>query len=82
MEDTLAENPTLARLLVELFRTRFDPDLKADREEQQGRIVQHLSDGLEHVESLDQDRIVRRFLNAIQATQRTNYYQPMPDGSE
>ena len=82
MEDTLAENPTLARLLVELFRCRFDPALKADRAAQQDRIVQHLSDGLEQVESLDQDRIVRRFLNAIQATQRTNYYQPMPGGGE
>ncbi|MBK1696953.1 NAD-glutamate dehydrogenase [Rhodovibrio salinarum] len=85
MEDTLAENPALARLLVELFRCRFDPDMqadRADREEQEGRIVQHLTDGLEQVESLDQDRIVRRFLNAIQATQRTNYYQPMPDGGE
>ena len=36
--------------------------------------------GLERVQSLDEDRILRRYLGLIQATLRTNHFQPGPDG--
>ena len=82
MENTLAENAELARLLVQLFETRFDPDFTGDRDAASQDIVAAISTGLEDVESLDQDRIIRRFLNAIECTLRTNFYQPAEDGGE
>ena len=82
MEDTLGENPALARQLVELFQTRFDPELAGNREKAEQKLVDSIQAGLEEVESLDQDRIVRRFLNAIESTLRTNYYQAAETGGE
>ncbi len=35
---------------------------------------------MQAVDSLDEDRILRRFVNAVQAAIRTNYYQLGPDG--
>ncbi len=82
MEDTLAENPELARLLVRMFHARLDPAAKGDREAASAEIADKIHAGLETVEILDQDRIIRRFLNAIESTLRTNYFQRGADGGE
>ncbi len=76
IEGALAENVELARGLVELFETRFDPDLADDvrsrrAEELEGRIEAALDD----VASLDHDRILRSYLAHIRGTLRTNYFQ-------
>ncbi|MEM6487589.1 MAG: NAD-glutamate dehydrogenase [Pseudomonadota bacterium] len=79
MEDALTENPDLARLLIDLFNARFDPRTGADapaRDAEADGIVARIEAALEQVPSLDVDRILRRFLNAIQATLRTNAFQP------
>ena len=78
MEDTLAANPELARLLVDLFAERFDPERGDDAG--QRAITSKIEEALEAVSNLDQDRIIRRFLNAIQSTLRTNFFQPGEDG--
>ena len=73
MEETLAANPAAARCLVEFFAARFDPAGASEQAAEKAR-----SDALaalESVASLDQDRILRRFLNVIAATLRTNYYR-------
>ncbi len=81
MEDSLIENPGFARLFVELFQTLFDPAKKvADREAEAAKISGKIEAALEAVASLDVDRILRRFHNAIQSTLRTNYYQSDADG--
>ena len=82
MENTLAQNPELARLLVRLFETRFDPAFEGDRESAAEELTGAIAEGLEAVESLDQDRILRRFLNAIESTLRTSFYQHGADGGE
>jgi len=79
MESTLAANPAIARKLVELFEERFDPTIKGKRKE--AEISEEIAAALDEVSSLDQDRIVRRLLNAIQSTLRTNYYQPDETGA-
>ena len=43
-------------------------------------IVAEIEEALGKVDSLDEDRIVRRFVNAVQAAIRTNYYQLDKDG--
>ena len=80
MEDTLANNPAIARLLAELFETRFDPGFQDDSDAAEADIAQKIVELLENVESLDEDRIIRRFLNAIQVTLRTNFHQHGENG--
>ena len=81
MIETCACNPGFVRMLVDLFATRFDP---ADREKAETREVMlkvQYEEALDSVESLDEDRILRRFLNLVLATLRTNYYQKTEAGA-
>jgi len=71
--DALAENPHLARLLVELFEAKFDPVRAADDEAIQA-CRQRLKDDLQRVSSLDQDTIIRSLAGTVMATVRTNAY--------
>ncbi len=77
MEETLAKNPAIARALVDLFLETFDPQRAGVRSAAIREEIGHL---LEKVANLDEDRILRRFLNLIEATVRTNYFQTGPDG--
>ncbi|HET7718233.1 MAG TPA: NAD-glutamate dehydrogenase, partial [Bauldia sp.] len=78
MWTTLGRHPALARALVELFRFRFDPD--AADEDKAKRKIAEIESGLESVDSLDEDRIIRRFLNIVESIVRTNVFQVAPDG--
>ncbi len=73
--DALAANPSIAAKLVRLFEARFDPTRPLTDEEiaedRRGILLD-----LRDVTSLDQDRIVRNFLGAIDATVRTNAFLP------
>ena len=77
MEDTLASHAAIARRLVDLFESRFDParGSRDDAEE-----LRAIHEALDEVESLDDDRILRGFLTLVQKSLRTNYYQPDADG--
>ncbi|HEY5717198.1 MAG TPA: NAD-glutamate dehydrogenase [Motiliproteus sp.] len=76
--DSLARYPAIARLLVTLFSTRFDPNL-SQRDE--APLLEQLEAALDGVESLDDDKILRRLLELIHATLRTNFFQPTADGT-
>jgi glutamate dehydrogenase len=71
--DALAENPHLARLLVELFEAKFDP-VRNTTPEVIEECRQRLREGLQNVSSLDQDTIIRSLVGTIIATVRTNAY--------
>ncbi|MDW6003936.1 NAD-glutamate dehydrogenase [Vibrio mangrovi] len=76
IEDTLNHYPQLAKGLVELFAERFNPALDEQKRERTfEKQVNDISAQLEDVESLDDDRILRRYMEMIQATLRTNYFQ-------
>ncbi len=80
----LSEFPGLARLILDLFRTKFDPAVKADlaaRDSQAQAVFQRIEEALQAVESLDADRVLRRLAKLVRATKRTNYYQHGPDGA-
>ena len=81
LEESLQANVHIARLLVDIFETRFDPDLDGDRAAASERLAQEIGAALDDVASLDQDRILRSFLTLIRATLRTSYYQRNADGS-
>ncbi len=75
MEEALAKNANIARKLFQLFRALFDPAEQADSEDMAKTIQRVIAKALDRVTNLDEDRILRRFLNVILATRRTNFYQ-------
>jgi len=75
---TLVKHASIAADLVRLFNARFDPRLDisaAARKAREAEIAGAIEAALRGVQSLDEDRILRRFVNAIQAAIRTNFYQ-------
>ena len=77
---TLVKHAGIAADIVELFHARFDPRADAGRSDRQGAIVAHIEGELQKVESLDEDRILRRFVNVVQFAIRTNFFQTDMDG--
>ncbi len=75
IEATLATHAPIARLLVELFKTRFDPTLGEARVPRAAEQVRAIESALEGVENLSEDRVLRQVLALIQATTRTNYWR-------
>ena len=75
MEQALSRNPDIARLLVELFHALNDPS-ETERREARARLAQtRIDKALGDVQSLDDDRIIRRLRNVIDNVLRTNFYQ-------
>jgi glutamate dehydrogenase len=80
MERTVAANPPIARMLVRLFKARFDPVAR----DQAGaeRLEAEIEEALDAVRNLDEDRILRNFLTVIRATLRTNFFQRGAEGAK
>jgi glutamate dehydrogenase len=75
---TLRRHPEIAAQVVQMFHTRFDPRLElsiAERGEKQTEFLAAIETALGAVESLDEDRILRHFVNAVTSALRTNFYQ-------
>ncbi len=91
IQNALAANPEIARMLVELFEVRLHParqdeppgakDAAAARLDKSLEVMARIEAALEAVANLDEDRILRSYLGVIGATLRTNYYQPGADGA-
>ncbi|MBC7982618.1 MAG: NAD-glutamate dehydrogenase, partial [Candidatus Obscuribacterales bacterium] len=75
MERTLVQHASVAAALWQLFAQQFDPLLSKSRELQSKVIREKLLRALDQVAAQDEDRILRAYLAAIDATLRTNYYQ-------
>jgi glutamate dehydrogenase len=83
-EEALSAHPAVARLILELFHAKFDPATKAaldKRRQQADAVMARIVEALQTVDSLDEDRVLRRLALLVGAAQRTNYYQPGPDGA-
>ena len=74
IESVLRSNAHVARLLVTLFESRFDPAKEAGSQERSEAIAEEIAGALDSVASLDADRILRSYLGLITATLRTNYF--------
>jgi glutamate dehydrogenase len=76
VEEALASNAAAAGHLLKLFVARFDPGIPAPRrrreETTQRRALDRLLAG---VARIDDDRILRAYIAAIEATLRTNYFR-------
>src|SRR5215510_6882254 len=77
---TLVKHGGIAADVVELFHVRFDPRADAARRAEQSGIATRIEEELQKVESLDEDRILRHFVNAVQSAIRANFFQSEKDG--
>ena len=71
---TLVEHPEITLKLVKTFLYKFDPF--EDKQDKYAAAREEYLAALNDIESLDQDLIFKQLLNLIEATIRTNYYQP------
>jgi glutamate dehydrogenase len=78
---TLARHPAVAKAIVTLFYARFDPRADGQSRADAERATRSEIEGLlNEVTSLDEDRILRRFVNLIESAVRTNFFQIGKDG--
>src|SRR5690606_15336113 len=77
---TLAHDAPVARELVGLFKTRFFLARKPSAGELEQKLEQAILSALDGVAVLNEDRILRRYLDLIKATPRTNFYQTDAEG--
>ena len=75
IENTLATHAGVARQLVELFKTRFNPWPDAERAQRAATLVVDIEVALDSVANLSEDRVLRQILALIQATTRTNFWR-------
>jgi glutamate dehydrogenase len=86
--NALVSQRDIARLLINLFITKFDPAfclVKGASEEQRVENINQYRDdilaSLNGVSNLNEDRILRRFLALMDGSLRTNYFQLQADGN-
>ncbi|MFZ2652230.1 MAG: NAD-glutamate dehydrogenase, partial [Burkholderiaceae bacterium] len=73
IEATLGAHPRIARMLVGLFKLRFDPS--ANDPQGAAAQVNAIEKALEKVNTLQDDRVLRQLLALILATLRTNHWR-------
>ncbi|MFQ5625398.1 MAG: NAD-glutamate dehydrogenase domain-containing protein, partial [Methyloligellaceae bacterium] len=83
LAETMLRHAQVTRELMGMFRTLFDPASGKSIEQRRKAakpFVAAIEAALDNIPSLDEDRIIRHYLNLIQSTLRTNFYQKGPDG--
>jgi glutamate dehydrogenase len=78
LEAALTAFPDVAQRLVGYFAERFDPG----RRDEDAALVRRtrVTEALAAIPDLEHDRLLRSFLEAIDVTERTNYFQVGADG--
>ncbi|MGE0005941.1 MAG: NAD-glutamate dehydrogenase [Parvibaculaceae bacterium] len=80
MAQTLVKYSPIARQIVALFYALFDPKAHSEKDAEAARAG--IEKALVDVYNLDEDRIVRRYVNLVTAIIRTNFFQPAKDDGE
>ena len=75
IERVLDQNVAIARLLVRLYESRFDPARQPGEAERSEAIAEEIRGQLDEVAILDHDRILRSYLGLVLATLRTSFFQ-------
>jgi glutamate dehydrogenase len=80
--DTLNKYSAISAAIFRLFRDGFDPKLgEKARLKKLTETHAEIEAALGNVPNLDEDRTLRRFVNAVDATLRTNYFQRGGEGA-
>ncbi|TMJ38497.1 MAG: NAD-glutamate dehydrogenase, partial [Alphaproteobacteria bacterium] len=80
MAQTLVKYSPIARQLVALFYALFDPRLHNEKEAEAAQVK--IEKALVDVYNLDEDRIIRRYVNLLTSLLRTNFFQKPKDDGE
>ena len=80
IETAMSHQPEIVRNIVNLFMARFALTQK-NREEAQKAIRATIETQLSHVSNVMEDRILRRYVEVIMASLRTNFFQTQTDGT-
>ena len=81
IESTFSKYPLLAKLVVKMFYTKFEPGTK-DVEKKLEALHTRINTELDNVANLDDDRIIRRYVELIDAALRTNFFQTDESGKD
>ncbi len=73
MGEALTRHPSIAALIIKYFEARFDPNAADAAKADAARAA--ALEALDAVSNLDEDRILRRFINLADAALRTNFWQ-------
>ncbi|MHA7878322.1 MAG: NAD-glutamate dehydrogenase [Saccharospirillum sp.] len=77
--DTLIKYTDITDQLAELFSARFSPE-KQKGKSQIDKWLESIEQLLEGVNNINEDRILRRYVELMKATLRTNFYQEEASG--
>ncbi len=82
MQETLTQYVDISKQLAEIFEINFKLNVEADfdRKSAADDRINDIKAKLAKVESLDQDRMLRNYLNVISSSLRTNFYQMDKNG--
>ena len=83
LSETLVKHQQISAQIVQLFQLASTRGLMCRRNARaadEAKLLAAIEAALQAVESLDEDRILRHFVNAVQAAVRTNFYQLDSDG--
>ena len=76
MAQVFMNHAHICKLIVELFHTRFNPDLQDQkREASMEGIITKIREHLQDVVNPAEDIVIQKYIDLIMATVRTNYYQ-------
>jgi len=82
LADTLSRHADLCHLLLDYFRLRFDPTQPASKRKGLNKLRERILQGIDAVTNLAEDSVLRAYLNLIDASQRTNYFQKTAEGED
>ncbi len=81
ISETLFKYPAIAASIFQLFAHGFDPKIgEKARLRKLSDLHKSIETALSGVPNLDEDRTLRRYVNAVDSTLRTNYFQRGEDG--
>ena len=80
--DTLSRYLDITRNLVALFKSYFDPRYAgSSRTDRSAGLANKITEALDAVDNISEDNVIRGYLEVIQATLRTNFFQTFADGT-
>lgn len=80
IENALNNNSMIAKKLTDLFELQFNPERFDAGQVQFNALVSEILTDLDSVSNLDEDKIIRQYVQTISSTLRTNFYQKDAQG--
>ncbi len=79
--ETLVRYASLAKKIVRYFALKFDPE-QAENNNEATSLREELLADLDAISNLSEDRVLRRYIELIDASLRTNYYQSLNESEQ